>query len=197
MGWGPELCFFYNDASRPTLGVKHPWALGRPAREVWAEIWPDIGPRISAVIGSGVATWDEGLLLFLERSGYVEETYHTFSYSPLHDDEGAIAGMLCVVSEDTDGVIGERHMATLRDLGSDTTTVRTEYEVVAAAVRRLEDDRRSLPFALFYVFDETGEHARLAGAAGIEDGAVAAPAVLDLDEGDAVWPAAALAAGET
>ena len=80
---------------------------------------------------TGVATWDEALLLFLERSGYVEETYHTFSYSPLTDDDGRIAGMLCVVSEDTERVIGERRMATLRDLGSGATTL-TEEEVLAA-----------------------------------------------------------------
>src|SRR5690348_3324732 len=43
MGWGPDLTFFYNDAyQRDTLGVKHPWALGRPFRDVWAEIWPDL-----------------------------------------------------------------------------------------------------------------------------------------------------------
>ena len=77
MGWGRELTFFYNDAyAHMTLGAKHPWALGRPASEVWAEIWPDIGPRIEHVLATGEATWDEGLLLFLERSGFSEETYH-------------------------------------------------------------------------------------------------------------------------
>src|SRR6185503_15176556 len=104
---------------RDTLGKKYPWALGRPAREVWVEIWPDIGPRIGSVMTTGEATWDESLLLFLERSGYVEETYHTFSYSPLTDDDGTVAGMLCVVTEETERVIGERRMATLRDLGAD------------------------------------------------------------------------------
>jgi len=119
MAWGPELTFFCNSAyRRDTLGRKYPWALGRPASEVWAEIWGDIGPRIATVLTTGQATWDEALLLFLERSGYPEETYHTFSYSPLRDDDGALIGMLCVVSEDTDRVIGERRMATLRDLGS-------------------------------------------------------------------------------
>ena len=67
---------------------------------------------------TGVATWDEALQLFLERSGFAEETYHTFSYSPLTDEDGRIAGMLCVVSEETERVIGERRLATLRDLGS-------------------------------------------------------------------------------
>ena len=103
MGWGPELTFFYNDAyASMTLGAKHPSALGTPASRVWAEIWPDIGPRIDHVLATGEATWDEGLLLFLERSGFREETYHTFSYSPLHQDDGRIAGMFCVVTEETD-----------------------------------------------------------------------------------------------
>ena len=106
MAWGPELTFFCNDAyRRDTLGKKYPWALGRPAAEVWSEIWDDIGPRIDRVVSTGVATWDESLLLFLERSGYIEETYHTFSYSPLYDDTGDINGMLCVVSEDTEEVV--------------------------------------------------------------------------------------------
>jgi hypothetical protein len=79
MAWGPELTFLCNDSyRRDTLGKKYPWALGRPAREVWVEIWPDIGPRIESVMTAGEATWDESLLLFLERSGYVEETYHSF-----------------------------------------------------------------------------------------------------------------------
>ncbi|MFK0247176.1 hypothetical protein ACIQUM_20980 [Amycolatopsis azurea] len=69
MAWGPELTFFCNSAYRHnSLGRKYPWALGRPANEVWAEIWDDIGPRIETVLSTGKATWDEGLLLFVERS---------------------------------------------------------------------------------------------------------------------------------
>src|SRR5580704_16347411 len=113
MGWGSELTFLYNDAyARMTLGKKHPWALGKASREVWAEIWQDVGPRIQRVLDTGEATWDEALLLFLERSGYREETYHTFSYSPLHGEDGRVAGNFCVVSEETERVIGERRLTT-------------------------------------------------------------------------------------
>ena len=130
MGWGPELTFFYNDAyARMSLGKKHPWALGRPSSEVWAEIWDDIGPRIRRVLESGEATWDEALLLFLERSGYREETYHTFSYSPLSGDDGKVAGNLCVVTEETDRVIGERRLRTLRSLATELSTAITEDDV--------------------------------------------------------------------
>ncbi|MGA3049758.1 MAG: PAS domain-containing protein [Terracidiphilus sp.] len=99
MAWGPDLTILYNDAyRRTTLGKKHPWALGRPAAQVWHEIWKEIGPRIRRVMETGEASWEETLLLILERNGYPEETYHTFSYSPLSGPDGRIAGMLCVVS---------------------------------------------------------------------------------------------------
>ncbi|GAB7045599.1 SpoIIE family protein phosphatase [Catenuloplanes indicus JCM 9534] len=167
MAWGPELTFFCNDAyRRDTLGRKYPWALGRPASEVWAEIWDDIGPRIETVLSTGEATWDEGLLLFLERSGYPEETYHTFSYSPLRDDAGAVVGMLCVVSEDTDRVIGERRMATLRDLGSDPSAIRSEEQVLAFASAQLARNLRDLPFTLIYLTDDDDGEPRLAGSTG-------------------------------
>lgn len=196
MAWGPDLTFFCNAAyRRDTLGRKYPWALGRPAREVWAEIWDDIGPRIDRVLSTGEATWDSALLLFLERSGYQEETYHTFSYSPLRDDDSQIVGMLCVVSEGTQQVIGERRMATLRDLGSDPSVLRTEKETLDFAERQLGQNLRDLPFTLTYLLDENGD-AGLAGSSGIADGHPAAPALLPAGDIGA-WPVDAPARGET
>ncbi|MEU7817743.1 SpoIIE family protein phosphatase [Pseudonocardia sp. NPDC049154] len=194
MGWGPELAFFYNDAyQRDTLRAKHPWAIGRPAREVWAEIWADIGPRIASVLETGEATWDEDLLLILERSGYPEETYHTFSYSPLADDTGAIPGFLCVVTENTDRVLGERRMSILRALSSAVTSARTESAVLEAARDLLATSTRDLPFSLVYLFDDDGG-ARLACSAGIEAGTPAAPERLGPD---GPWPVHAARAGRT
>ncbi|SPM33670.1 histidine kinase, partial [Mycobacterium rhizamassiliense] len=195
MGWGPELTFFCNGAyRRDTLGHKYPWALGRPAREVWAEIWGDIGPRIERVMSTGEATWDEALLLILERSGYPEESYHTFSYSPLRDEEARIVGMLCVVSEETDRVIAERRMATLRELGSDPSVVRTERQMLDFAAGQLAKNLYDLPFTLTYLFGDDGD-ARLAGVSGIERGHPAAPEVLPGD-GPSVWPLDKAARGE-
>ncbi|MEU6811145.1 SpoIIE family protein phosphatase [Streptomyces sp. NPDC046831] len=196
MAWGPELTFFCNAAyRRDTLGQKYPWALGRPADVVWSEIWSDIGPRIDRVLATGEATWDEALLLFLERSGYPEESYHTFSYSPLRNDDGAVVGMLCVVSEDTERVIGERRMATLRDLGSDPSVIRTEQEVLDFAGRQLGRNRRDLPFTLTYLFEDDGP-ARLAAMTGLPEGHPAAAATVEVDDPDAVWPAGELLRGE-
>ncbi|MCW2724884.1 MAG: histidine kinase [Frankiales bacterium] len=192
MAWGPDLTFFCNDAyRRDTLGKKYPWALGKPAAEVWAEIWPDVGPRIEHVMSTGEATWDEALLLFLERSGFKEESYHTFSYSPLAGDDGSIAGMLCVVSEDTERVIGARQMATLRDLGSEATSLRSEADLLAAMARHLADNPWSLPFTLTYLLDGP-RSARLVCSTGLPEHHPAAPAQLDLGAGDSPWAAAAL-----
>ena len=89
MAWGPELTFFYNDAYRATRsGAKHPWALGGRRARSGRRSGRTSARASSAVLETGDATWDEALLLFLERSGYPEETYHTFSYSPLADDDG-------------------------------------------------------------------------------------------------------------
>jgi signal transduction histidine kinase/DNA-binding response OmpR family regulator len=194
MGWGDELTFLYNDAYAPTLGVKHPWAIGRPASEVWAEIWPDIEPRIHQVMSTGVATWDEGLQLFLERRGYSEETYHTFSYSPLTDAAGRVAGMLCVVAEETDRVIGERRLASMRELASGFAVARTESEVLAEVTRTLSRNDKDLPFSLLYLVDDT-RVARLVASTGISASHAAAPRELDIDLGRSPWPIADALAG--
>ncbi|WEH43570.1 SpoIIE family protein phosphatase [Streptomyces sp. AM 2-1-1] len=195
MAWGPELTFFCNEAyRRDTLGQKYPWALGRPSSVVWSEIWGDIGPRIDTVLASGEATWDEGLLLFLQRSGYLEESYHTFSYSPLRDDDGVVVGMLCVVSEDTERVIGERRMATLRDLGSDPSVVRTEQEMLDFAAEQLKRNPYDLPFTLTYLFQDDG-NARLASATGLVSTHPAAAEIIPAGS-TSPWSTDALVRGE-
>src|SRR5579871_787212 len=170
LGWGRDFTFFYNDAyAHMTLGAKHPWALGKSAREVWAEIWDDIGPRAESVIRTGIATWDERLLLFLERRGFREESYHTFSYSPVPDDDGMVGGMLCVVTEDTERVIGERRLKTLRDLAARTTEqAKTAGAACEIAAQSMAGNPQDLPFVLLYLLESDGMHARLAGATGIQ-----------------------------
>jgi PAS domain S-box-containing protein len=196
MAWGPELTFFCNAAyRRDTLGLKYPWALGRPAHEVWSEIWPDVGPRIEYVLSAGEATWDEALMLLVERFGYSEESYHTFSYSPLRDDESAVCGMLCVVSEDTERVIAERRMATLRELGSDPSVVRTERQMLDFAADQLSRNPYDLPFTLTYLFGDDGD-LHLAGASGITRGHPAAPETLPNDS-RSIWPAEKAIRGES
>jgi signal transduction histidine kinase/DNA-binding response OmpR family regulator/serine phosphatase RsbU (regulator of sigma subunit)/anti-sigma regulatory factor (Ser/Thr protein kinase) len=195
MAWGPELTFICNDAyRRDTLGTKYPWALGKPASEVWSEIWGDIESRIQTVMETGEATWDESLRLFLERSGYLEETYHTFSYSPLIDDDNQIQGLLCVVKEDTQEVIAARRMATLGELGTRSSDL-DEAETIASACHHLAANPWSLPFTLTYLFEDDGRSARLAGTTGFAGGHPAAPELMAVDDPQAVWPVGELVAG--
>lgn len=189
MGWGPDLIFFYNDAyARQTLGKKHPWALGKPAREVWAEIWADLDPRVRTVTETGEATWDEALMLFLERSGYPEETYHTFSYSPLMSDDGKISGLFCVVMEETERVIGERQLALLRNLAAGLSSKITEEEVCIAIPESLKTNPQDLPLTLTYLFEKGETQARLACETGIQRGHPAAPEKIEIGAADEVWP---------
>ncbi|MGA3225707.1 MAG: ATP-binding protein [Acidobacteriaceae bacterium] len=188
MGWGPELTFLYNDAyAHMTLGKKHPWALGRPASEVWSEIWADIGPRVERVLQTREASWDEELLLFLERNGYSEETYHTFSYSPLTGSDGEITGLLCVVIEETARVIGERQVMLLRSLAA-TLGDAVTGQVPLSIKRGLKADERDLPFTLTYLFDESGTRLDLVSSTGVEPGQPVSPQVIELDRKPAKWP---------
>jgi signal transduction histidine kinase len=156
MAWGPELTFLCNDAYLPTVGLKRDWVIGSRSDKVWAEIWPDIGPRIQHVLQTGEATLDEALGLYLERRGFTEESYHTFSYSPLADDAGATTGMLCVVAEVTDRVIGERQLGVLRDVGATLAAASTRAEVMTGLETCLAGGARDVPFALVFLAGREG-----------------------------------------
>jgi PAS domain S-box-containing protein len=114
VAWGPELAFLYNDAYRPILGNKHPSALGRPFRDLWSEVWEELTPLVETAL-RGEATWSENLHLVLERNGYREDCWFTFSYSPLRDDSGNIAGLFCAAAETTDKVLAERRLIADRE----------------------------------------------------------------------------------
>lgn len=106
VAWGPELGFLYNDAYADILGTKHPAAIGRRFEAIWSEIWTDISPLVGAAM-AGDATYREDLPLVMNRKGYDEQTWFTFSYSPVRDESGRVAGMFCAVSETTQRVVAE------------------------------------------------------------------------------------------
>ena len=176
--WGEQLINIYNDPYAPFLGKKHPAALGRPAFEAWADIWEQIGPRAKAVVERGESTFDENLLLMMDRHGYREETYFTFSYSPLPDDDGNVGGLFCAVTEETDRVLGERRLALLRKLASQTSEARTPESVCRLASECLKEADRDLPFCLIYLYDRNTETLRRAANVGIAGTHPAAPTII-------------------
>jgi PAS domain S-box-containing protein len=109
VAWGPELGFLYNDPYAEILGAKHPASLGARFYDIWSEIWPDILPLIDAAM-AGEATFREDLPLLMNRRGYDEQTWFTFSYSPVRDESGRVAGMFCAVQETTDRVLAHRRL---------------------------------------------------------------------------------------
>jgi signal transduction histidine kinase/CheY-like chemotaxis protein len=189
LGWGKELTFLYNDAYRSIAGGKHPWALGQPTAAVWRELWADLEPRINSALGGEEGTYDEALLLIMERHGYPEETYYTFSYSPIPDDHGHVAGIFCANTDDTRRVIGERQIALLRDLAAETAEARTISDAGALSMRCLERNPHDVPFALLYVIDPDRRRVVLYGTSHITCGHPAAPPVLGLDA-MSPWPVA-------
>ena len=176
--WGESLINLYNDAYKSIVGGKHPGALAQPASVVWKEIWDQVGPRAEAAMQSNVGTYDEALLLIMERNGYKEETYYTFSYSPVPNDRGGTGGILCANTDDTRRVIGERRLALLRDLAAKTAYARTLEEACARTAGALGANPKDIPFALVYRYEAVQDTAVLAAAAGGERGASAFPSRL-------------------
>ncbi|WP_247502516.1 hybrid sensor histidine kinase/response regulator [Bradyrhizobium sp. 1] len=106
VAWGPELGFIYNDAYAEILAGKHPAAFGERFQDIWAEIWDDIWPLVQKAM-AGEATWQENLPLVMNRRGFDEQTWFTFSYSSVRDATGEVMGMFCAVAETTAQVLAE------------------------------------------------------------------------------------------
>jgi signal transduction histidine kinase/DNA-binding response OmpR family regulator len=190
--WGPELVMLYNDAYRPMLGAtKHPQALGSRGQDCWPEIWDLIGPMLEGVVARGEATWSNDQMLPLDRNGYIEECYFTFSYSPIRDETGGIGGVFTAVTETTARVLGERRLGTLRDLAARTANARTAEHACTYAVEALSFNRADIPFALLYLLDADGRTAHLAGASGLVDNVPIALRRIDLATGDTPLASAA------
>ncbi len=185
--WGDELINLYNDAYRSIVGGKHPHALGQPARVVWREIWDQVGPRAESAMRTNEGTYDESLLLIMERYGYREETYYTFSYSPVPNDQGGAGGIICANTDDTQRIIGERRVTLLREFASRTGDARTWQEACRFSAEGLSSNPFDICFALIYVLNEQRTALELASALHLEPGDPAAPAVLPLD-GQGIWP---------
>lgn len=198
--WGKELVTLYNEGYAKILGNKHPDALGIGARELWPEIWHIIGPMLEGVMERGEATWSDNLLLVLERNGYPEEGYFTFSYSPVRDESGGVGGVITPVQETTSQVIGERRLRTLRDLADAARAANAQSgeEVCRLAGQTLAHNPWDVPFAAFYLFSADGDEAHLAGSSGVPSGSHLIPERVRIRESALEWPfAGAVQSGKT
>src|SRR5579883_324639 len=189
--WGPELVMLYNDAYRPILGsVKHPQAMGQRGKECWPEIWDVIGPMLEGVLSMGEATWSDDQLLLLNRNGYIEECYFTFSYSPIRDESGGIGGVFTAVTETTGRVLGARRLRTLGELAAQGTQAHSAEEVCYLAAEALAKNPDDLPFTLLYLLNREGTQAQLVGSTGITGDTPVSPLNLTVS-GENMCPASA------
>ncbi|MGR6321045.1 SpoIIE family protein phosphatase [Micromonospora soli] len=168
--WGDELVMLYNDAYVPMLGASKRGALGRPGAAVWPEIWEVIGPMLGDVMAGRGATWSEDQLLLLDRFGFVEECWFTFSYSPILDESGTPGGVFTAVTETTDRVLGERRLRLLSTLGAALVDVTDPEEVGRRTVKALAGSA-STPFARLYLAGADGPRLVAADDAGAPPGA--------------------------
>ncbi len=184
--WGPQLALLYNDAWSPILGAKHPWALGRAAKDVWPEIWDAIEPLFQQVMTKGESTYSEDSLLLMHRHGYTEECYFNFTFTPIRDERGHVGGVFNAVIETTYRVISERRSGVLRELSERVVAARSADEVCQLAAASLARAQHDVPFCALYLVEDASR-ARLAGCAGLTAGSSAAPEHLPFN-GPAVWP---------
>ncbi|HEU5310665.1 MAG TPA: histidine kinase dimerization/phospho-acceptor domain-containing protein, partial [Candidatus Eisenbacteria bacterium] len=159
-----------------------------PGSKVWAEIWDVIAPMLAQVMERGEATRSRDLLLHIDRHGYPEEAYFSFSYSPIHAEGGRIGGVFCPVIETTEKVIAERRLRTLRDLAARCKGSEREELVYREAAAILESNPQDVPFAMLYRIDEERSVAVLEASAGVRDDETVAPREIPLGRnGTTLW----------
>lgn len=180
IGWGSELIKLYNDAYIDIVRGKHPIALGQPASVVWKDIWKDIEPLLTRALKKDEGTYVESQLLIMERSGFPEETYYTFSYTPVLGADGFPEGMICYNTADTERIINERSLKTMQQLDT-LAQKKSQQEVYAQAVKALALNNKDFPFAVLYTIKIDGRIAELAGSAGFQADDARLEQTLDLE----------------
>jgi signal transduction histidine kinase len=178
--WGPSLNAIYNDSYAQIMGKKHPAGLGARAQDTWFEIWDQLVPKIKSV-ERNEGTYDESFFFLMERKGYQEEVYVSFSYSPAPGDDGTIKGIFCVCSENTERVINERRLQTLRDLGSIAFNEQSLTEIFSNVADAIGKNNKDFPFAAIYEMPGTGGKGVARESAGTNDKQYILPKVIDLE----------------
>jgi PAS domain S-box-containing protein len=187
IGWGEDLTYLYNEAYRSIIGGKHPWALGRPTREVWSEIWTDIDPLLQTAMRGVEGTYVEEQLLIMERNGYAEETYYTFSYSPIPDDIGEPGGIICANTDDTERVMSKRQLGLLRQVAAGTIDARSWREACERSVQAMASADKDLTFVLLYARDDDSQDFLLAASNGFSSAALTEQETIPA-QASAPWP---------
>ena len=182
--WGPEHIQIYNDGYRIVCGDKHPFSLGMDYRECWKSAWPAIGQPFERAV-AGETSFLENQRMFLQRNGYLEETFFTFSLSPIRAD-GEVCGLFHPVTETTRTMLSERRTRALRDLTSGLGSAESADDVARMTVGALARFEFDIPFVLLYSYDKAFAGYALTGHHGVAPASAISPALLSAGS-DSCW----------
>jgi signal transduction histidine kinase/CheY-like chemotaxis protein len=179
--WGPDYLMLYNEGYADIIGSKHPGALGRCGRDVFPENWElSAAPLFETVRESRKPSLVTDRAFVLQRRGFLEQSYFDVSFQPLLLEDGAMGGVLCVITETTARVLSERRLRLLAGLGARTAGLRTPQNVARTVAEMLDIHRDDVPFTAFYLMSGPGR-LQLAASAAVPAEAVEAVRELRLD----------------
>lgn len=194
IAWGPETVQIYNDSYRPICGAKHPESMGQNFRICWETALPVVGDAFTRG-QAGEGTYIKDQRMFLDRYGYLEEAFMTFSFAPIRDESGNVGGIFHPITESTEKILSARRTQVLRDLAAQVGKAQTVEEIAILATENYEDYTTDLPFLLLYKLEENNTAARLIAAAGTAQASALAPEFISLPAHASSWQPAEVLEG--
>lgn len=187
IAWGPETIQIYNDSYRPICGAKHPASMGQNFRICWETALPVVGDKFTRT-QEGEGTYIKDQRMFLDRYGYLEETFMTFSFAPIRDESGNVGGIFHPITETTEKMLSARRTQVLRDLAAQISKAQSVEEICDMSVANFQEYITDLPFLLLYQIDHAKREGYSLKAAGVENAAVLAPATIVENDTTYTWP---------
>jgi len=186
IAWGPETIQIYNDSYRPICGAKHPESMGQNFRICWETALPVVGDAFTRG-QEGEGTYIKDQQMFLDRYGYMEEAYMTFSFAPIRDESGGVGGIFHPITESTEKMLNARRTKVLRELGASLAKAKSVLEIGQMTSEKYEDYQYDIPFLLMYQIDYAAGEARLVSSAGIPEADLQVPDHIDIKDAFNSW----------
>jgi len=186
IAWGPETIQLYNDSYRPICGAKHPESMGQNFRICWETALPVVGDAFTRG-QQGEGTYIKDQRMFLDRYGYLEEAFMTFSFAPIRDESGEVGGIFHPITETTDKMLSARRTQVLRMLAAQTGQAKTNEAIYTGLTNVQDDVALDLPFVLFYELDNEGKQAKLVNTMGLTAASILPFELANLQVDDTAW----------
>jgi len=187
IAWGPDRIQIYNDSYSPICGAKHPQSMGMPFRVCWETALPVVGDAFERG-GEGEGTYINDQRMFLDRYGYIEEAWMTFSFAPIRDESGGVGGIFHPITETTAKMLSGRRTQVLKELGVVLAKAKSIEDIGSFTQKNYSEYLLDIPFILIYELDAEAGIAHLINSAGLADGTTLAPVEVDLSAQESLWP---------